>query len=131
MIMQLKTLCNLRNIRIKSIYGGADPNPDWDMDHHPYKVTLYRSTPKRQITVPFYMGLAHTSEPTAADVLSCLVSDTTGVDNAIDFDDWCHEFGYDTDSRKAEKTYKQCKFMASKVHNFLPDDFEDFAKAEH
>jgi hypothetical protein len=39
--------------------------------------------------------------PTLYDVLACLQKYDVGT-----FDDFCHEFGYDTDSRKAKKTYK-------------------------
>ncbi len=38
--------------------------------------------------------------------LECFLSDATAGD--MRFDDFCGEFGYDTDSRKAEKTYKEC-----------------------
>lgn len=41
--------------------------------------------------------------PTVADVLSCVEFD---VDPS--FEDWCGEFGYDTDSRKAERIYQEC-----------------------
>lgn len=40
-------------------------------------------------------------EPTAYDILTCLQKYDVG-----DFENFCGEFGYDTDSRKAEKTYK-------------------------
>lgn len=39
-------------------------------------------------------------EPTAYDVLSCLTKHDPGS-----FDDFCDEYGYDNDSRKAEKIY--------------------------
>lgn len=39
------------------------------------------------------------------DVLDCLGSDSSGVLNARDFEDWASEYGYDTDSRRAERTY--------------------------
>jgi cytochrome c oxidase assembly protein Cox11 len=39
--------------------------------------------------------------PTAYDVLSCLTKYDVGT-----FDDFCSDFGYDTDSRKAYKVYK-------------------------
>lgn len=42
----------------------------------------------------------HYSSPTAYDVLACLTKDDPGT-----FENFCNEFGYDTDSRKAEKTY--------------------------
>lgn len=40
-------------------------------------------------------------EPTAYDVLACLTKYDPGT-----FEGFCYEFGYDTDSKKAEKTYK-------------------------
>ena len=40
-------------------------------------------------------------KPSAYDVLACLTSLEVG-----EFKDFCDNFGYDTDSRKAEKTYK-------------------------
>lgn len=39
--------------------------------------------------------------PTPYDVLACLQKNDVGS-----FEDFCSEFGYDTDSRKAEKSYK-------------------------
>ena len=38
--------------------------------------------------------------PTAYDILACLTKYEVGT-----FEDFCSEFGYDTDSRKAEKVY--------------------------
>lgn len=38
--------------------------------------------------------------PSAYDVLACITKNDPGT-----FEDFCNEFGYDTDSRKAEKTY--------------------------
>lgn len=41
------------------------------------------------------------------DVLHCLVSDSTAL--SMDFEEWCSEFGYEEDSRKAEKIYNACR----------------------
>lgn len=49
-------------------------------------------------------GVAYLSQgipPTAYDILSCLTKYNPGS-----FGDFCSEFGYDTDSRKAEKVYR-------------------------
>lgn len=43
--------------------------------------------------------------PCAMDVLYCIWADNPH--NAT-FECWCDEFGYDTDSRKAEKAYNAC-----------------------
>ena len=40
-------------------------------------------------------------EPTAYDVLACLTKQ-----GFSDFEDFCEAFGYDIDSKRAEKTYK-------------------------
>lgn len=39
--------------------------------------------------------------PTAYDLLACITKNDPGT-----FEDFCSEFGYDEDSRRAEKTYK-------------------------
>lgn len=46
-------------------------------------------------------------EPTLTDVLYCLVMDSD-VLNTSGFEEWAKNLGYDTDSRKAEKTYRAC-----------------------
>jgi hypothetical protein len=43
-------------------------------------------------------------KPTAYDVFSCLPKTDPGT-----FEDFCSEYGYDTDSRKAEKVYTAVK----------------------
>lgn len=58
--------------------------------------------------------------PTAYDVVTCLTKNDPGS-----FQDFCGDFGYDTDSRKAEKTYKLVKKEWAKVSAFFtPDEFE-------
>jgi hypothetical protein len=98
----------IEELGIRASLEWADANPH--MDGMPagsthWKVTLRRKGGRR-MTVYFSMGPAHTSEPEAAEVLDCLASDASGYDNARSFEDWCSEYGYDSDSRKAERTYK-------------------------
>lgn len=47
--------------------------------------------------------------PQLVDVLYCLASDAQAVCFGQSFDDFCGEFGYDTDSRTAEKAYNACR----------------------
>ena len=49
-------------------------------------------------------------EPTAYDLLACLTKYEPGT-----FEDFCGDFGYDTDSRSAEKTYNAVKEEYMKV----------------
>jgi len=65
-----------------------------------YKVTLRND--KGSYTFKFGQSIANSGqEPSAYDVLSCLTKYNTGS-----FEEFCSEFGYDTDSRTAERTYK-------------------------
>ena len=62
--------------------------------------------------------------PSAADVLDCLASDSNTIDNARNFEDFCSDLGYDSDSRKAEKIYKACRHAAKRLRNFIGDQYE-------
>lgn len=59
-------------------------------------------------------------EPTLYDVLACLQKYDVGT-----FDDFCSEFGYDTDGRSARKTYKAvCKEFDKVCSLFNNDEIE-------
>lgn len=51
--------------------------------------------------------------PHAADVLYSLILDSGAASQT--FADWCADFGYDTDSRKALATYEACQQNADKL----------------
>jgi len=66
-----------------------------------YLITLKRG--EREFKFNFGQSLNNSdgeTKPSAYDVLSGLTSSEVG-----DFKEFCSEFGYDEDSRKAEKTY--------------------------
>ena len=52
--------------------------------------------------------------PTAYDLLACLTKYDPGT-----FTEFCREFGYDEDSRRAEKTYRAEKREWAKVSRFF------------
>jgi len=68
---------------------------------------IYRFTIKRggkSYTARFGQSIASTEKdeaPRNYDILACLTKYDPGT-----FEQFCSEFGYETDSRKAEKTYK-------------------------
>lgn len=51
--------------------------------------------------------------PTLAEIIECLDSDA-GVLGTT-FEDWCADFGYDPDSRKAEASYRACDEQAKRM----------------
>lgn len=88
----------------------TDSNPHMDgsdrMDH--WRCTLMCDG--RRMVVTFSKGSAHHGKPAELrEVLSCMAGDAAGIENASSFTDWCGEYGYDTDSRKAEKIYRTCQ----------------------
>jgi hypothetical protein len=129
MTSELEKLCEKRRVKISSKYGGAKVPEGWTPGTHPWLVTLrYRG---RSLTTPFFQGPAIEHEPTPADVLYCLLADVSGFENARSFEDWCGDYGYDTDSRKAEKTWKAIEKQVPKLRRLLGDDFDAFVGAEH
>jgi hypothetical protein len=84
---------------------------------------------KRRMTVDFWQGSAHRDEPTAKDVLECLLSDAS-VEDYNGFEDWASDMGFDEDSRKAEKIYRDVLTQTEKLKKLLGDDYDDFMSAE-
>ncbi len=59
--------------------------------------------------------------PELEDVLYSLISDYSVLDHPT-FESWCEEYGYDFDSRTAEKTYKATKENALMLKVVLGDE---------
>lgn len=67
------------------------------------------------------MGGKAIAPPTLTDVVYSVLADSEAIDFGT-FDDWASEFGYDTDSRKAEAIYKACVDTGLKLRRILGDD---------
>lgn len=89
------------NLKMKVKYHDFGKHWEGDKDNrHIFKVTLKKDG--RQYTFKFGQSIAEGSnEPTLYDVLACLQKYEVGT-----FEDFCGQFGYDEDSRSAEKIYK-------------------------
>jgi hypothetical protein len=103
---------------VRAVVKFVDCTSDDDgWTHTAYSVTLKRKG--HQMTVPFHMGIGHTDEPTALDVLSCVLSDVHGQETASDFPDWCEGYGFDSDSIKARVAYDAITRQAEQLRKFL------------
>lgn len=122
----MTSLVTRDRVRADVAYGTHVPG-EWDPYSHPWRITLRRS--RRQLTVDFYTGPACYGEPTAADVLDCLVSDVRYGE--VSFEEFCSDLGYEEDSRRAYATWEKCRELAPRVRRFLGDAFEEYADAEH
>lgn len=56
--------------------------------------------------------------PALDDVLYSLISDSAAIDAGC-FEYWAEEYGYDTDSREAEATYRACLEIAQQLRTVL------------
>jgi hypothetical protein len=103
-------------------------NTEWGSPNNGWKVTL-KNARGNSYTVPFYKGIGlPNTPPTAAEVLECLIDDANGYRNARSFEEWAGEYGYDTDSRAAYRTFEACRRVSERLDKFLtPEEFEALA----
>lgn len=104
----------------------ATSNPNMSdseyMTHH-FLVTLHHGC--RDLAVPYSGGaLAFANrpdgQPTVADVLDSLASDASSAGQS--FTDWCGDYGYDEDSRKAYRTWQAVEAQQAELRDFLGAD---------
>lgn len=112
-------------LRTDITYGNNvswDTLDNWQKESNPWTVVLRYG--KRRMSFPFWTGQA-CNEPGCFDAAYCVVSDSQGVENSGSFEAWCLEYGYDTDSRTAERIYKQCLRQARNLQRLLGVDYEE------
>jgi hypothetical protein len=94
------------------------PNSDDDMNHNQFRVTVQKDKARRTFT---YYGSQHDyelgkQELSKQDIKDCLYSFFSDALSGMQpFEDFCSEFGYDTDSRKAYKIWKLCQKSLAKT----------------
>lgn len=64
--------------------------------------------------IDWRQGTGITDDPDPAEVLASAAQDYADA-RGLTFEDWAGNLGYDTDSRKAEKTYDACMAMGDKL----------------
>ena len=65
-------------------------------------------------------------KPKLEDILYSLVLDSAAIDQ--DFEDWAADFGYDSDSRSAEKMYNDCVKIGRKMRKLFGGNLEALRK---
>jgi hypothetical protein len=118
---QAKELLSLFGVKFSANFVKNDYHFQDDKERRDiFNITFSRG--KNKFSLRFGQSLndstgAGTNKPTEYDVLSCIQKYDVGS-----FQDFCSEFGYDIDSRKAEKTYKAVLKEYNKVSNFFTND---------
>ncbi|MFA5298135.1 MAG: hypothetical protein WC389_08005 [Lutibacter sp.] len=100
---QAENFLTATGTKFKAVYLDWRPYfPDDKQSRAIFKITLRRG--RKSYTFTFGQSIAgKTQTPSACSVLACLEKCDAGS-----FDDFCDNFGYSKDSRKAEKIYKAC-----------------------
>ena len=95
--------------------------PMWGEKQSRYVFKCRLSRGRKQYTFEFGQSLYNGSkEPTMYDVLPCLEKSDVGT-----FEDFCDEFGYDTDSRRAERTYNAVRKEYAAVERLFGDVMDE------
>jgi len=103
----------------------AEPGERGEQDHWDVVLKRGKAAP---LSTRFHMGIGLDGRaPTAAAVVYSLMSD--GRAGELSFEEFCSEFGYDADSRRAEKIWKECKKIAPKIRKLLGAHFERVTEA--
>jgi hypothetical protein len=134
----IKQFIKENNLTMKSEYADSNPNMPNSNNMNHYKVTIKRKFKLngnhldsrygfRQMTLNFSQGYGIFGEPTLESVLNCLISDSNCGET---FQEFCDNFGYDNDSRKAEKTFNTILKQTSKLKKLLDNNFNDLASCE-
>ena len=87
-----------------------------------YRIRIRRKDNGHSITFNFGQSIADTEKgekPTAYSVLASLSGDITCP---YDFKEFCGEYGYDEDSRTAERIFKKVSKFAERLSNFFSED---------
>ena len=101
------------------------PREGWDADASHWDIDLWRDgiTTPYMFTLRYSMGSAHTGTPELSHVIWCLFMDC--LDPSSSFEEWCEEYGYDSDSRRAEGLYDECRRNMASLRTMLqPGDMD-------
>lgn len=85
--------------------------------------------PHCTLTLSDLEGEVTPTPPTLLSYLYCIQSDASSGEHLL-FEDFADEFGYDVDSRKAEKIWRACQQTRGELQKFLAEDFEEFMSTD-
>lgn len=136
--MTIQEFCTARGIKatVKQVNDNPAMRPantapasekEWYYTASHYRVTLRMYG--RSMTVGYSQGCGIKNAPTADRVLECLVNDATGSEDG--FEEFCRNFGYDMDSRKAYSIYRACVNIRARLRRFLGSEYETAMSLEY
>jgi hypothetical protein len=128
--MKIMEKATFENFSIRATYTGSKAaqwgNGRENWNHH--KVTVTNKDNGLKTSFDFWASIANPNLETEYDILNafyCFIGDAISGD--MTFSEFCGEFGYDEDSRSAERTWKACKRAADKLKRIYDGDIYDLA----
>ena len=119
------------NVRFTSICP-ADSNPNNETPikgQHHWHLTISVGNRPNDIELFFSNSVANgTAAPAIEEVLDGLVIDAGAGD--LTFEEFCSELGYDTDSRRAEKTWRACRKVGRQTYKAFGSELFRVIQAE-
>ncbi len=117
-----------KQFEIKASYKG-NKKADWSQDNfNNHMITVTNLETKQKIRFEFWASIAHPMLKTEHDILNafyCFVSDA--ISGNYSFEEFCSDFGYDTDNRQAEKIYRKCIKQYDRLSKIYDGDIYDLA----
>lgn len=103
------------------VLGYEWEKPEWDKKYEHAKFRIRFSRNGKSWTLEFYQSISEGSKkPSIYDVLACVTKYDPGT-----FEEFCDEFGYDEDSRKAERIWKAVKKEYKNVCRLFGDVMDE------
>lgn len=116
---EMRKILNNAGINVDIIYITKSV-VDWDKDnlHNQYKVILKRGN--KQMQFDFWDSLQNTQEDKKTTIYDVIAS--LEWYEIYDFENFCMDFGYDTDSIKAFNIYTNCKKQQKELFALIPEN---------
>lgn len=103
----------IKRKKLRGWVNGMDERALWD--HACIKISEARRKAEKETEL--FEQSTEIKHPSAYDVLACLQKYEVGT-----FENFCADFGYDTDSRKAVRTYKAVRKEWNNLRKLFTDD---------
>ena len=121
-----------KGLTIKSTFKG-DKKADWTGNPDNWNnhlISVRNNETKRACAFDFWASIANPDIETEKELLwafKCFVDDS--ISGTYTFEEFCGEFGYDEDSRKAHKTWKACQRAKEKLSGVYDGDLYDLVNS--
>ena len=110
------------SLKLYNIPFRTDTEPgEWDNEAHHYSFVIFPTMGDnygKKIRGNYSCGSGIKNKPSIEDILNSLSIDTMSIESES-FEQWCDEFGYDSDSRKAYKIYQSCLAESKQLKDCL------------